>query len=71
MAVVSIIMGIGGIFHVQSHRDESGRGQALAGIIVSLVTLAISVLLVVMLFDRFYQNFHEQITTEQTSNDSE
>jgi hypothetical protein len=69
MALVSIVMGVGGLIKLQSHRDQSGRPHAIAGILVSLLTLVITVVLLGAIAWPVIKA-HEQITTEQTSNDS-
>jgi hypothetical protein len=70
MALVSIFMGVGGLVQVQGHRGQSGRGFAIVGILASLFTLVVTVILLVWVAMPVIKA-HEQTTTEQTSNDSE
>jgi hypothetical protein len=71
MALASIFLGVGGLVQVQGHREQAGRAAAIIGIIASMFTLLLTVIVVVYLAKEVNSNMRWQSTTEQTSNDSE
>ncbi len=70
MALVSIFMGVGGMAQLHGHKGQPGRAYAVTGILVSLVTLIITLVVVTAIAWPVIKA-HEQTTTEQTSNDSQ
>jgi hypothetical protein len=70
LAFASIFLSIRGMLQLRHHREQSGHGLAIAGFLFSGLTLIVTLLALALLVPNAV-TFHEQTTTEQTSNDSE
>lgn len=70
VAVPALIICIIGFAKVQSHREQSGRGLAVAGGVLSLLAIVLSLALSAWLLPSILKN-HEWSVTEQSSTNSE
>lgn len=70
LALAGLVVSVIGLVQVQRKREQSGRGLAIAGIVTSLLTLLIVVIIgAAWAFSNFKSSV--QMTTEQTSNDTD
>lgn len=70
LAPAALICSVVGLVQVSHHRDQHGRGLAIAGLVASLVAIVIGVALVTAVLNRSWHSV-VSMTTEQTSNDSD
>jgi hypothetical protein len=70
LAIPSFLLCIVGLAQVHKHREQAGRGMAIAGLILSGVALIISLIFILSLAMPMLKA-HGLTVTEQTSNDSE
>jgi hypothetical protein len=70
IAVPALFVSLIGFAKVQSHREQSGRGLAVAGAVLSLLAIVISLGLGAWLLPPILKN-HEWSVTEQSSTNSE
>jgi hypothetical protein len=68
-AVPALIISILGFAQVQRHREQSGRGLALAGAVLSLLAIVIAIVLAIAVIPMM--KVHEWSVTEQSSTNSE
>ena len=70
LAVISLPMCIIGLVQVHKHREQSGKGMAVAGLILSSIAVVISLIFLASIALPILKA-HGLTITEQTSNDSE
>ena len=70
LAVAGIVAGIVGLVQVGHHRDQPGRGMAITGVILSVISLLFAIALACALMAGSLRS-SLQMTTEQTANDSD
>jgi hypothetical protein len=70
VAVAAMVASIVGLVQVGQHREQHGRGLAVSGLIISILSLLFAVALGVAIMS---SSMHSalQMTTEQTANDSD
>ena len=68
-ALLAFPLCIVGLAQVHKHREQSGQGMAIAGLILSSVALIVSLIFIAAIATHF--KMHDFTVTEQTSNDSE
>lgn len=68
--LISLVLCSIGLIQVSQHREQSGKGLAVAGLILSLIAVLISLAFLVWLAVPMLKG-HEITVTEETSNDSE
>jgi hypothetical protein len=68
--LISLVLCCIGLIQVSQHRGERGKGLAIAGVILSLIAILISLAFIAMVAVPMIKA-HEIPATEQTSNDSE
>jgi hypothetical protein len=69
-APAALVCSIIGLVQVGQHREQHGRGLAVAGLVASLVALFMAVMIGVMMLNSSWHSVMS-MTTEQTSNDSD
>jgi len=70
LALPSLLLCVVGLAQVHKHREQSGQGLAIAGLVLSGIALLVSAIFIVSLAIPMIKA-HELTVTEQTSNDSE
>jgi hypothetical protein len=70
VAVAALVASIIGLVQVGHHRDQHGRGLAVSGLVISLLSLLCAAALIVAIVSNSMHGTL-QMTTEQTSNDSD
>lgn len=70
LALPALFLCIMGLAQLPKHPNQSGRGMAIAGLILSALALLVSLILFATLAVP-YIKAHEQTATEQSSNDSQ
>lgn len=70
MAIASIICCMVGMVDLSKHRDQKGRGMALAGLVGAVLALILSLAIIAAVVIPKLK-LHSLTVTEQTSNDSE
>jgi len=70
LALPALLLCIVGLVQVHKHRDQSGQGLAIAGLLLSGVALFIALIFIISLAIPMIEA-HELTVTEQTSNDTE
>jgi hypothetical protein len=70
LAVPGLIVSILGLVQIQRHPDQSGRGLAVTGGILSVLALLIALAFAIWLIPQLMKN-HEWTVTEQSSTNSE
>ena len=68
--VAALVMSAVGLVQIGHHREQSGRGLAIGGIVISILALLLSIGLIAAVMSSSLR-FSLQMTTEQTTNDSD
>jgi hypothetical protein len=70
LAIAGIVTSIVGLVQVGHHRDEQGRGMAIAGLVLSVLSVILAIALACAVMAGSMRSTL-QMTTEQTANDSD
>jgi hypothetical protein len=70
VAIGGLVVSIAGLVQVGQHREQQGRGLAITGLVLSILSLIMAVSLVAAVMAGSLRNTL-QMTTEQTTNDSD
>jgi hypothetical protein len=71
LIIPGLVVSVIGLIQVSQHREQHGRSLAVTGIILSLLSLFCVVAFIVWIAISGHWNSSLQMTTEQTSNDSD
>jgi len=71
VAIAGIVVSIVGLVQVSRHRDQEGRGLAVTGLVLSILALLCAIGIGIALATSGSWHTGLQMTTEQTSNDSD
>lgn len=71
VAIAGMVVSIVGLVHLGHHRDEQGRGLAVAGLVLSILALLCAVGIGIAIATSSSWHGGLQMSTEQTSNDSD
>jgi len=70
IAVAALVASLVGLVQISRHHDQHGRGLAISGVIISILSLLFTALLIFAVMSNSLRN-SLQMSTEQTSNDSD